>query len=297
MKTASLIAVLALTSLLAGCGSAAHETQKNYSPAPTSDAADQSAPPELTPHSIVTSFKDAGKCDGYIEIKPSGLSDLTGHACFYKENSRYANLVVGQAESTDEALEFAQSATQQLAALRIADSTLNSNDWIYSYDNGLIMTGSDGAADPYRNGNIAGFNIEKDVVLPLVREQQKRIVAALEDWHGRCAGSYGAAGSPFEVPAFGDSYDQCYTAGRLTETVLVRGWWQLSSYLDQQENLLQAPSEGPFYALVGDNWAVVDNVAGKADFEALKKELGGEVVNLMKFDSRNLTESRPGSTT
>lgn len=58
----------------------------------------------------------------------------------------------------------------------------------------------------------------------------------------------------------------------------------MSSYLDEQKDMIQAPESGPFYAIVGDYWSVVDNTANKTEMTKLQKEIGGEIIDLMTFD-------------
>lgn len=289
MKLMKIASALFAGLLLAGCTS----TSADSSPAPSGSTEVAQAEPSVTPiqhitaEIVIADLKGSGECTASFEIEAPTPGSDDGFGCIHIENGRNFSIVVSQVESRDDATAFAEAAFLKGASLRIDAGTINHFPWSYGYESGLIISGPEEIIDHYLTGNVGMVYTDEDIIHPVLSPLLDELRTATRAWHDRCADFSGSALNPFDEPEWGDLYDQCYTGGRLTEINTVAGWWQMLPYLEMQKDLPQAPDSGPFYALVNENWAVVDNEADKRSFEKLKAELGGEVIDLMKFNAEN----------
>lgn len=274
--------VLVAGLFLVGCSSAPTDSAKEGSAASSQTlAAEATESTRMTPEAVVESLKNQGLCNGIVEVPETDENPNPGTVCVGLQNSEYQVAVVGQAGSEADAKAFAEEAFRTVAGMRIKASDMNNVDWLYEPE-GLLVMAAD--KDIVPAGSYTIIYSPDEVVQPAVGSQLSRLKYDTRQWHGRCGGDLGAAINLYDEPSEGELYDQCATGSPLTEINTFSGWWQMSPYLEEQKDLIQAPASGPFYAIIGDYWSVVDTVANKKEMAKLQKEIGGEIIDLTTFD-------------
>lgn len=290
MKFTRSTALLVSALLLSGCATG------NTSAPGSSHTAD---PVEAPLPDFKESLIQANQCQESEAVPASDLSNLEGEICFFLDGTAKSwperTVTFSFTSSQAEALEFAKSAYLHMATLPYEDFSLNDYDWFYRPKDGLVMTGPENVVESAKSlSNMVTISRKKDVAAPVNAARLSELVAAVRRWDQRCMGNEVELTNPHKEAVLPAVQDTCYTAARLTETVVFSSWLNQGLYLEQQQYQSQAPTTTKYLALVGDGWAVVDTVANDRLLEILAERIGdGEIIDLEEYDMAAHTQDHP----